>query len=55
MNFLIVGAGSIGCYVGGRLAAAGQQVACVGRAHVIDPLAQGGLTVSDATPRQVRL
>ena len=47
MNFLIFGAGSIGCYVGGRLAAAGHQVAFVGRAHVIDPLAQGGLTVSD--------
>jgi len=47
MNFLVVGAGSIGCYVGGRLAAAGQRVAFVGRPHVIDPLAQGGLTVSD--------
>ncbi len=47
MNFLVVGAGSIGCYVGGRLAAAGQRVAFVGRAHVMDPLAEGGLTVSD--------
>ncbi|MFM6992703.1 MAG: 2-dehydropantoate 2-reductase [Rhodoferax sp.] len=47
MNFLVVGAGSIGCYVGGRLAAAGRQVAFVGRAHVMDPLAQSGLTVSD--------
>jgi 2-dehydropantoate 2-reductase len=55
MNFLIVGAGSIGCYVGGRLAAAGQQVAFVGRAHVIDPLAQGGLTVSDLDGYEAQL
>ena len=47
MKFLVVGAGAIGCYVGARLAAAGQRVAFVGRPHVIDPLAQGGLTVSD--------
>jgi 2-dehydropantoate 2-reductase len=47
MNFIIVGAGSIGCYVGGRLAAAGQRVAFVGRPRTMAPLAQGGLTVSD--------
>ncbi|APW42169.1 2-dehydropantoate 2-reductase [Rhodoferax saidenbachensis] len=47
MHFIIVGAGSIGCYVGGRLAAAGQRVAFVGRPRTMAPLAQGGLTVSD--------
>ncbi len=47
MNFMIVGAGSIGCYVGGRLAAAGQRVTFVGRPRTMAPLAEGGLTVSD--------
>ncbi|MEI7516033.1 MAG: 2-dehydropantoate 2-reductase [Betaproteobacteria bacterium] len=47
MNYLIVGAGAIGCYVGARLIAAGQRVALVGRAPILDPLAKGGLTVSD--------
>jgi 2-dehydropantoate 2-reductase len=44
---LVVGAGSIGCYVGGRLAAAGQPVCFVGRPRTLEPMAQGGLTVSD--------
>jgi 2-dehydropantoate 2-reductase len=47
MNYLIVGAGAIGCYVGARLIAAGLRVALVGRAPILDPIASGGLTVSD--------
>lgn len=47
MNFIILGAGAIGCYVGGRLAAAGQAVTLVGRPRGIEPLAAHGLTVSD--------
>ena len=47
MNYLIVGAGAIGCYVGGRLIASGHRVALVGRAPTLDPLATGGLKVSD--------
>ena len=47
MNFIILGAGAIGCYVGGRLALAGQRVTFVGRPRVMDALAQNGLTVSD--------
>lgn len=47
MNFIVVGAGSIGCYVGGRLAAAGSQVWFVGRPRVTDTLAREGLRVSD--------
>ena len=47
MNFIIMGAGAIGCYVGGRLALAGQRVTFVGRPRVMDALAQKGLTVSD--------
>ena len=47
MNFIILGAGAIGCYVGGRLARAGQNVTLVGRPRVIDVLAVHGLTVTD--------
>jgi 2-dehydropantoate 2-reductase len=47
MNFIVVGAGSIGCYVGGRLAAAGSSVWFVGRPRVTDALARAGLRVSD--------
>ncbi|MDO8773153.1 MAG: 2-dehydropantoate 2-reductase [Burkholderiaceae bacterium] len=47
MNFIILGAGAVGCYVGGRLAAAGERVALVGRPRAMAPLMQGGLTVTD--------
>ena len=47
MNFIIMGAGAIGCYVGGRLALSGQHVTWVGRPRVIDALVANGLTVSD--------
>jgi 2-dehydropantoate 2-reductase len=47
MHFIVLGAGAIGCYVGGRLAAAGQQVTLVGRPRVLQPIAEGGLKVSD--------
>ncbi|KJK15126.1 2-dehydropantoate 2-reductase [Burkholderiaceae bacterium 16] len=43
----IYGAGSIGCYVGGRLAAAGSEVGFIGRAHVGAGLREHGLTLSD--------
>ena len=47
MNFIVLGAGTVGCYVGGRLALAGQTVTLVGRPRVIDALAVHGLTVTD--------
>ncbi len=47
MNFIVLGAGAIGCYVGARLALGGQRVTLVGRPRVIDPLALSGLTVTD--------
>jgi 2-dehydropantoate 2-reductase len=47
MHYIILGAGSIGCYVGGRLAANGQTVTFVGRQQTLDVLNQQGLTVSD--------
>ncbi len=46
-NFIVLGAGAIGCYVGGRLALSGQQVTFVGRPRVLEALAQNGLTVTD--------
>lgn len=47
MHFIVLGAGAIGCYVGGRLAAAGQSVTLVGRPSVLDPIRRDGLTVTD--------
>lgn len=43
----VVGAGSIGCYVGGRLLAAGAEVVLVGRPRLAEELARHGLTVQD--------
>lgn len=42
----IFGAGAIGCWVGGRLAAGGADVTLIGRARVMDELA-GGLQVTE--------
>jgi 2-dehydropantoate 2-reductase len=47
MNIIVLGAGAIGCYVGGRLAAAGEKVSLVGRPRTTEPLALGGLTITD--------
>ncbi|MFA5122221.1 2-dehydropantoate 2-reductase [Zavarzinia sp.] len=43
----VLGAGLIGCYIGGRLAAAGGDVTLIGRERVLGPLRAEGLTVSD--------
>jgi 2-dehydropantoate 2-reductase len=42
----IFGAGAIGCWIGGRLAAGGARVVLIGRARVLDELA-GGLRTTD--------
>ncbi|WP_170610431.1 2-dehydropantoate 2-reductase [Ruegeria arenilitoris] len=47
MKIVIAGAGSIGCYCGGLLAEVGHEVALLGRARVLDPIRQHGLTVTD--------
>ncbi len=44
---LVMGAGSVGCFVGGALAAAGVPVTFVGRLRVLTALAQRGLTLTD--------
>ena len=43
----ILGAGSIGCYVGGCLASAGAKVTLVGRERVLSGIRSNGLMVSD--------
>ena len=40
---LVMGAGSVGCFVGGSLAAAGVPVTLVGRPRVLDAIAQRGV------------
>lgn len=60
MKICIMGAGSIGCYIGGRLAAAGGDVTFIGRARSGDTLQKYGLRLTDykgaalvVTPQQV--
>jgi 2-dehydropantoate 2-reductase len=55
MTFVVVGAGGIGCYIGGRLAAAGETVVFVGRSRVLDPIRTAGLTVSDLSGFETRV
>lgn len=43
----VMGAGSIGCYVGGRLAAAGADVVLIGRERMGQEIARHGLRLSD--------
>ena len=50
-----MGAGSVGCYLGGVLAAAGLTVHFVGRPRVLAGLRQNGLTVSDLEGRSTHL
>lgn len=50
-----MGAGSIGCYVGGCLQAAGVRVHLVGRPRILGLLRQHGLTVSDLAGRRHHL
>lgn len=44
LRITVIGAGVVGCYLGGRLARHAD-VTLVGRAHVLDPIRAGGLTV----------
>ncbi len=46
-SVLVMGAGAIGCYLGGCLAAAGASVTLVGRPRVLDAVAQHGLVLTD--------
>ncbi|MEV0079147.1 2-dehydropantoate 2-reductase [Nocardia neocaledoniensis] len=44
---LVLGAGSIGVFIGGHLAAAGMDVIFVGRQRILDDIAEHGLRLSD--------
>jgi len=47
MRIVVAGAGSIGCYVGGLLAAAGRDVAFLARPRIRDELVAHGLSLTD--------
>ncbi|MEV0292022.1 2-dehydropantoate 2-reductase [Nocardia sp. NPDC050710] len=47
MNVMVLGAGSIGVFVGGKLAAAGAEVIFVGRPRVLDEITASGLRLTD--------
>lgn len=46
-TFVVVGAGAVGCHIGGRLAEAGERVVFVARPRTAAPLRAHGLIVSD--------
>jgi 2-dehydropantoate 2-reductase len=48
MKWLIIGAGAIGCLVGGKLAAHGADVTLVGRPRFAETVRQQGLVLTDA-------
>jgi 2-dehydropantoate 2-reductase len=50
-----MGAGAVGCYLGGRLLAAGTPVHFVGRPRVLERLRGAGLTLTDLTGRRDEL
>ena len=54
-NIVVLGAGSIGCYLGGCLLSAGANVTLIGRARLKDQVAQSGLTVTDWRGRNTTL
>lgn len=45
MQILVVGAGAVGCYVGGRLAEAGHTVTLIGRDRVTRAIRENGLVI----------
>ena len=49
LKILVVGAGAIGCFIGGRLAATGQQVTLLGRPALMDKIAANGLELRHPT------
>jgi len=47
VTIMVYGAGSVGCYVGGRLAATGADVVLVGRQRLGAEIAEHGLRLTD--------
>jgi len=54
-NIVILGAGSIGCYLGGCLLSIGANVTLIGRARLKDQIANSGLTLTDWRGRNTKL
>lgn len=54
-KYVIAGAGAIGCYVGGLLAGAGQEVTLLGRPRVLGEIQGDGLTLTDYAGRSKKL
>ena len=52
---LVMGAGAVGCWVGGQLQAAGAQVHFVGRPSVLEALRLSGLTLTDLDGRRTHI
>jgi 2-dehydropantoate 2-reductase len=55
MKIAVLGAGSIGCYVGGAWAAAGLDVTLIGRERIGREIAENGLTLTDGEGRRIDL
>lgn len=55
MTIAVYGAGSIGCYVGGRLAATGSDVVLIGRQRVAEEVARSGLRLTDYRGADLRV
>jgi 2-dehydropantoate 2-reductase len=53
-RIVVYGAGSIGCYIGGRLVAGGADVVFVGRQRIADELREHGLQLTDLDGTDVR-
>jgi 2-dehydropantoate 2-reductase len=51
----VLGAGSIGCWIGGAWAASGLEITLVGRERVRDEIAANGLTLSDSEGGRIEL
>ncbi|MBL1082675.1 2-dehydropantoate 2-reductase [Streptomyces actinomycinicus] len=54
-RFAVLGAGSIGCHLGGHLVAAGYDVTFIGRSGAMDVLRERGLTLSTSARPPVHL
>jgi 2-dehydropantoate 2-reductase len=55
MKIVVFGSGSIGCYIGGALLAAGADVLLIGRSRMHQRIAQHGLLLTDLNGGRVRL
>jgi len=55
MKIVVLGAGSIGCFIGGSLIAAGGEVVLLGRHRMAEIIASHGMQISDLHGRDVHL